>query len=70
MSYEMEIKELLEKYKLNFCLKGENTKIIKNNIKTEINKINDKELEEEIKTGRKTKMMHDYNKKISRKSPF
>ena len=62
MSYEMEIKELLEKYKLDLCLKGENTKIIKNNIKTEINKINDKELEEEIKTGRKTKMMHEYNK--------
>ena len=29
MSYEMEITELLEKYKLDLCLKGENTKIIK-----------------------------------------
>ena len=36
----------------------------KTNIKTEVNKSNDKELEQEIKTGRKTQMMHDYNKKI------
>ena len=43
-------------------LKRRNYRNNKNNIKTEINKINDKELEEEIKTGRKTKMMHEYNK--------
>ncbi len=33
MSYEREINELREKYNLEICLKGENTKTIKNHIK-------------------------------------
>ena len=36
MSYEREINELKEKYNLEICLKGENTKTIKNHIKTKI----------------------------------
>ena len=53
MSYEREIKELLENYNLDICLKGENIKGIKDHIKTEIKKKNDEELEEEIKSGKK-----------------
>ena len=63
MSYEREINELKEKYNINICLKGENTKAIKNHINTEIKKINDKELKEEINGGKKTKMMNEYNTK-------
>ena len=62
MTYESEIMELKEKYNLNICLKGENTKAIKEHIKSEIKKINDKELQEEINIGKKTKMMNEYNK--------
>ena len=70
MSYEREINELKEKYNLNICLKGENTKAIKNHIKNEIKKINDKELEEEIKIGKKTKMINEYNKNYIKKPSF
>ena len=62
MSYEREINELREKYNLEICLKGENTKTIKNHIKTKIKKKNDEEIEEEIKEGKKSKMMNDYNR--------
>ena len=44
--------ELLERYKLELCLERRK---YKKNIKAEIKKNNDKELEEEIKSGRKTK---------------
>ena len=62
MTYESEIIELKEKYSLNICLKGENTNAIKDHIKSEIKKINDKELQEEMNIGKKTKMMNEYNK--------
>ena len=49
MSYEREINELKEKYKIEICLKGENPIKIKNYIKNEIKKINDQEIREKIK---------------------
>ena len=45
MTYEKEIKELKEKYNIDICLKGENTKKIKNYIKLKIKEINDNEIE-------------------------
>ena len=63
MSYEREIKELKEKYNISICLKGANPTKIKNHIKNKIKKINDKEIEEEITNGKKSKMMNEYNKK-------
>ena len=70
MTYESEIIELKEKYNLNICLKGENTKAIKDHITAEIKKINDKELQEEINIGKKTKMMNEYNKDYIKKLYF
>ena len=63
MSYEREINELKEKYKIEICLKGENPIKIKNYIKNEIKKINDQEIREKIKEGKKTKIMYEYNNK-------
>ena len=54
MSYDREIKELKEKYNINISLKGENHWKIKNYIRDKIKKINDLEIEEEIKSGKKT----------------
>ena len=67
MTYEREITELKEKYSLNICLKGENTKAIKEHIKSEIKKINDKELQEEMKIGKKFQMINEYNKDYIKK---
>ena len=67
MSYEREINELKEKYKIEICLKGENPIKIKNYIKNEIKKINDQEIREKIKEGKKTKIMYEYNKKYIEK---
>ena len=64
MSYEREIKELMTEYNIEICLEGENKNKIKMHIKDKIMKQNDKEIEEEIKNGSKTKMMHEYNKKF------
>ena len=44
-------------------MKGENSQAIKNYIKNKILEINNKELEEEIKIGKKTKMMNEVNRK-------
>ena len=63
MSYEKEINELIEKYNIDISTKGENSAAIKNHIKNKIMEINDKELEEEIKIGKKTKMMNEVNRK-------
>merc|ERR1711915_603664 len=63
MSYEREINELKEKYKIEICLKGENPIKIKNKIK----KINDQEIKEKVKEGKKTKIMYEYNKKYIEK---
>merc|ERR1711915_225163 len=52
-----------EKYKIEICLKGENPTKIKNEIK----KINDQEIREKIKEGKKTKIMYEYNKKYIEK---
>merc|ERR1711962_838845 len=52
-----------EKYKIEICLKGENPQKIKNHIKNEIKKINDQEIKEKVKEGKKTKIMYEYNKK-------
>ena len=62
MSYEREINELKEKYNIDISMKSENTQAIKNHIKNKIIEINDKELEEEIKIGKKTKMMNEVSK--------
>ena len=43
-------------------MKGENKEAIKNHIKNKIMEINNKELEEEIKVGKKTKMMNEVNR--------
>merc|ERR1711873_278260 len=67
MSYEREINELKEKYKIEICLKGENPIKIKNYIKNEIKKINDQEIKEKKKKGKKTKIMYEYNKKYIEK---
>ena len=67
MSYEREIIELKEKYKIEICLKGENPTKIKNYIKNEIKKINEQEIKEKLKEGKKTKIMHEYNKKYIEK---
>ena len=53
MSYENEINELKEKYNINISMKGENKEAIKNHIKNKIMEINNKELEEEIKAGKR-----------------
>ena len=63
MPYEREINELIEKYNLELKIKEENTKAIKNYIKSEIQSKNDEEIEKEINEGKKTQMMKDYNKK-------
>ena len=63
MPYEKEINELKEKYSIDISMKGENSQAIKNHIKNKILEINDKELEEEIKIGKKTKMMNEVNRK-------
>ena len=63
MPYEREINELIEKYNLELNIKEENTKAIKNYIKSEIQSKNDEEIEKEINEGKKTQMMKDYNKK-------
>ena len=63
MSYEREIKELKEKYSIDICLRENNIMTIKNMIKTEIKKKNDEEIEDEIKKGKKTSLMKEYNKK-------
>ena len=63
MSYEREINELKVKYNINICLKGDNPIKIKEHIRNEIKKINDKEIKEELKKGKKTTMMDEYNKK-------
>ena len=55
MSYEREINELKEKYNINICLKGDNPMKIKYYIRNEIKKVNDKEIEEELKKGKKDK---------------
>ena len=70
MSYEREIKELKEKYNIDICLEGEKPWKIKNYIRDKIKKINDKEIEEEIKSGKKTKMMNEYNKSYIEKFHF
>ena len=62
MSYEKEINELKEKYNIDISMKGENKEAIKNHIKNKIMEINDKELEEEIKVGKKTKMLNEVNR--------
>ena len=62
MSYENEINELKEKYNIDISMKGENKEAIKNHIKNKIIEINDKELEEEIKIGKKTKMMNEVSR--------
>ena len=62
MSYEREINELKEKYNINICLKGDNPIKIKDYIRNEIKKVNDKEIEEELKKGKKTKMIYEYDK--------
>ena len=62
MSYEREINELKLKYNININLKGDNPIKIKDYIKNEIKKINDKEIKEELNKGKKTKMMEEYNK--------
>ena len=63
MSYEREINELKVKYNINICLKGDNPIKIKEHIRNEIKKINDKEIKEELKKGKKTTRMDEYNKK-------
>ena len=70
MSYEREIKELKEKYNINISLKGKKHWKIKNYIRDKIMKINDLEIEEEIKSGKKTKLMNEYNKKYIEKFHF
>ena len=70
MSYDREIKELKEKYNINISLKGENHWKIKNYIRDKIKKINDLEIEEEIKSGKKTKIMNEYNKRYIEKFHF
>ena len=62
MSYEKEINDLKEKYNIDMCLTGNNTKAIKNYIKNKIKEVNDKEVDDEIKKGKKTKMMSEYRK--------
>ena len=63
MSYEREINEVKENYKIEIYLKGENPTEIKNYIKNEIKKINDQEIKEKVKEGKKTKIMYEYNNK-------
>merc|ERR1712240_725378 len=63
MSYEREINELKEKYKIEIRLKGENPTKTKNYIKNEIKKINDQEIKEKVKEGKQTKIMYEYNNK-------
>ena len=53
MSYEKEINDLKEKYNIDMCLTGNNTKAIKNYIKNKIKEVNDKEVDDEIKKGKK-----------------
>ena len=62
MSYEKEINELKEKYNIDISMKGENKEAIKNHIKNKIMEINNKELEEEIKVGKNTKMVNEVNR--------
>ena len=48
--YVIKFKELLEKYELDLCLKGENTKIMKKyNYQNWLNKSYDKDLEKKSK---------------------
>ena len=70
MSYEREINDLREKYNIDICLTGNNTKAIKNYIKNKIKEVNDKEIEDEIKKGRKTEMMSEYRKDYMEKLHF
>ena len=70
MSYEREIKELKEKYNIDISLKGKKHWKIKNYIRVNIMKINYLEIEEEIKSGKKTKLMNEYNKKYIEKIHF
>ena len=70
MSYEKEVKELLKEYNIEICLTGENTKKIKAHIEDKILKQNDKEIKEEISNGKKTQMMHLYNKEYIEKLHF
>ena len=70
LAYEKEIKELKEKYNIDISLKGENHWKIKNYIRDKIKKINDLEIEEEIKSGKKTKIMNEYNKRYIEKFHF
>ena len=70
MSYEREINYLKEKYNIDICLTGNNTKAIKNCIKNKIKEVNDKEIEDEIKKGKKTNMMREYRKKLYRRTPL
>ena len=70
MSYEREIIELEEKYKIDTCLTGNKTKVIKNCIKNKIKKVNDKEIEDEIKKGKNTYMMSIYRKDYIEKLHF
>ena len=68
MSYEREINELKEKYKIDICLTGNNTKAIKNCIKNKIKEVNDKEIEDKINKGRKTNMMSKCRKYYTEKT--
>lgn len=70
MSYEREINNLKEKYNIDICLTGNNTKAIKNHIKNKIKEVNDKEIEDEIRNGRKTKMMSEYSNEYMEKLHF
>ena len=70
MSYEKEVKELLKEYNIEICLTGENTKKIKAHIEEKILKQNDKEIKEDISNGKKTQMMHIYNKEYIEKLHF
>ena len=70
MTYEREINELKEKYNIDIKFTGENVKKTKQIIKNKIKKINDEEIEEEIKKGKKTYMMKNYNKKYIEKLHF
>ena len=70
MSYEREINDLKEKYKIDICLTGNNTKAIKNCIKNKIKEVNDKEIEDEIKKGKKTILMSEYRKDYIEKLDF